>query len=104
MTVVARNHRTATGSGEVDLVAWDGPTLVFVEVKSRATEEYGAPDRAIDDEKRRRLTRAAGDYLRRSGLPSPAVRFDVVNVILSDPPEITHLRDAFSTNSVDCLH
>jgi putative endonuclease len=102
MTVVARNHRTATGSGEVDLVAWDAGTLVFVEVKSRSTAEYGSPDRAIDDDKRRRLVRAALDYVRRADIPPPKLRFDVVNVIFSIPPGVTHYRDVFSVSSAVC--
>ena len=72
-----------------------GATLVFVEVKSRQSDEYGAPDRAIDGEKRRRLARAARDYTRRAGVAWECIRFDVVNVIHSEPPTITHLRDAF---------
>jgi putative endonuclease len=96
-TVVARNYRTATGSGEVDVVAWDGETLVFVEVKSRRSEEYGAPDRAIDQDKRRRLLRAARDCARRADVPWEKVRFDVVNVVFTNPPSITHFKDAFRT-------
>ncbi len=94
-TVVARNWQTRSGSAEVDLVAWDGGTLVFVEVKSRDSDEHGAPDRAIDGEKRRHLARAARDYTRRADVPWELVRFDVVNVIHSEPPSITHFRDAF---------
>jgi len=94
-TIVARNWQTRSGSAEVDLVAWDGATLVFIEVKSRESDEYGAPDRAIDGEKRRHLARAARDYTRRAGVPWERVRFDVVNVIHSKPPSINHLRDAF---------
>src|ERR687886_2157622 len=58
MTVVARNYRTATGSGEIDLVAWDGEMLVFVEVKARATVEFGPPDRAVGSMKREAMVRA----------------------------------------------
>ncbi len=96
MTVVARNHRTATGSAEVDLVAWEADELVFVEVKSRSSADFGSPDRAIDSEKQRRLVRAALDYIRRANLPSPKLRFDVVNVIFSIPPVVTHHRDVFT--------
>ena len=94
-TIVARNWRTRSGSGEVDLVACDGPALVFVEVKSRATDQYGAPDRAIDREKRIHIARAARDYARRAGVEWSRVRFDVVNVLDGKPPAVTHLRDAF---------
>src|SRR5947209_16776140 len=68
MTVVARNYRTATGSAEADLVAWDSDTLVFVEVKTRATADFGPPDRAVGSSKRETLVRAAADYARRAGV------------------------------------
>jgi len=97
MAVVARNYRPPSGHGEIDLVAWDRGTLVFVEVKTRATEEYGAPDRAIDSDKREALAAAARDYARRAGVPWDRVRFDVVNVVLSSAPKVSHLQDAFRT-------
>ena len=59
LTVVARNYRTPGGSAEVDLIARDGAWLVFVEVKTRQTDEFGAPDRAIDPIKRDKIRRAA---------------------------------------------
>jgi putative endonuclease len=96
MTIVARNYRTATGSAEADLVAWERDTLVFIEVKTRRTDEYGPPDRAIGDEKRRAIVRAAADYARRAGVPEERVRFDVINVVLSNPCSFEHIRDAFS--------
>jgi putative endonuclease len=94
-TVVARNYRTRSGSGELDLVAWHGPTLVFVEVKTRATAEFGPPDRAVDAEKRAHLRRAARDYARRAGVEFRKTRFDIVSIVLSNPPKIEWLRDAF---------
>jgi|ERR1051326_1458918 putative endonuclease len=91
--VVARNYRTASGAGELDLVGWDRDTLVFIEVKSRQTDEYGAPDRAIGREKWIALMRAARDYARHAEVPWEKVRFDVVNVVFSSPPSVTHMRD-----------
>ncbi len=99
-TVVARNYRTRDGRGEVDLVAWDGPQLVFVEVKTRTREDFGAPEDAVDAEKRRHLLRAAEDYLRRSGQDRACARFDTVSVLLREPVEITIYRDAFSLRNV----
>ena len=93
--VVARNYRPPSGAGEIDLVAWDGPTLVFVEVKTRATEEFGTPDRAVDSDKETYLDRAARDYARRAGVPFDRVRFDLVNVIDGNPPAVSVIRDAF---------
>ena len=54
-TVVARNYRPPSGPGEIDLVVWEGGKLVFVEVKTRASEAFGAPESAVDEEKRVRL-------------------------------------------------
>ncbi len=94
--VVARNYRMASGAGEVDLIGWESGTLVFVEVKSRQSEDYGAPDRAIGEEKQSSLLRAAREYARHAAVPWGKVRFDVVTVVFSHPPAITHFRDAFS--------
>ena len=94
--VVARNYRTPSGSGEIDIVAWDGDTLAVVEVKTRATDDYGTPDRAVDEHKRRRMERAALDYTRRAGVAWEQVRFDVVTVIEGDPPVLALYRDALA--------
>jgi len=95
--VVARNWRPPQGGGEIDIIAWDGPSLVFVEVKTRAASQTAvsntsAPERAINPEKMRALTRTARDYLRRTGLEESPVRFDVIAIAGSN---IDHLRDAF---------
>jgi putative endonuclease len=93
--VVARNYRPLSGAGEIDLVVWDGPTLAFVEVKTRATEEFGSPESAVDAEKRRRIDRAARDYVRRREIPWRDTRFDIVSIVLDPAPRIEWLRDAF---------
>jgi len=95
MTIVARNYRPRSGAGEIDLVGWEGDRLVFVEVKSRRGEEFGSPDRAVDREKREALVRAARDYARRANVPWERVRFDVVNAVLADVPQLRHLPGAF---------
>jgi len=94
-TIVSRNYRPRAGGGEIDLVVWHGPRLVFVEVKTRASEEFGAPDRAVDAEKRANLQRAARDYIRRAGVDWDKTRFDIVSVVLTKPMRIEWLRDAF---------
>jgi putative endonuclease len=95
LIVVARNFRMASGAGELDLVAWERDQLVFVEVKARQTDEYGAPDRAIGPEKQASLLRAAREYTRHAEVSWEKVRFDVVNVVFSTPPAVTHFRDVF---------
>ena len=90
--IVARNYRLASGDAEADLIAWEGETLVVVEVKSRTSAEYGPPDRAIGEEKLRHMLRVARRYVAKSGTPWEHVRFDVVTVLLKPNPEITHFR------------
>ena len=80
------------------MVAVDGRTLVFVEVKTRRSRRAGNPVLAVDDPKQRRLARLALDYCQRQGLLDCAVRFDVVGVLWCDHwrrPQIEHFRGAF---------
>lgn len=93
--IVARNFRTRSGSGEVDLVGWDGEALAFIEVKTRSSDEVGPPDRAVDRDKQSRLRIAAGDYARRADIGIEKARFDIVSIVLREPPEITLRKDAF---------
>ena len=95
LTVVARNYRPPSGNGEIDLVAREGDALVFVEVKLRASDEFGTPDQAVDAEKRRNLERVARDYARRAGVEWDRVRFDVVSITAGSPDRVVHLRNAF---------
>jgi len=93
--IVARNFRTRTG--EIDLVAREGPILCFIEVKGRSGPGFGAPEDAVTSEKQRRIFRAAEAYLAGRDAPPPVCRFDVV-AILERPeerPAIEILRDAF---------
>src|SRR5580704_7224565 len=93
--IVDRNYRMASGAGEVDLIGWEGDKLVFIEVKSRKTDQYGAPDRAIGPEKQSSLIRAAREYARHAEVPWERVRFDIVNVLFATPLAVTHFRDVF---------
>ena len=95
LQIVSRNFRPRSGSGELDLVAWDRQNLVFVEVKTRASNEFGSPGRAVGSDKEKELRRAAGEYLRRSGTPVEQARFDVVSIVLTNPLQIEWTKDAF---------
>jgi putative endonuclease len=98
--IVDRNYRMATGAGEVDLVGWEGETLVFFEVKSRQADDHGSPDRAIGLQKQSSLVRTARQYARQAEVPWQRVRFDVVNVLFAtNPPSVTHLRDVFGSKA-----
>jgi putative endonuclease len=93
--IVARNYRLSSGDAEADLIARDGEDLVIVEVKTRATDEYGPPEQAVNPEKRRHLMRVAREYARKTGTPWERVRFDIVSIVLRQPPEIALLKAAF---------
>ncbi len=95
LTVIARNYRPGNGESEIDIVARDKEIVVFVEVKSRRTAEFGSPDRAIDEEKRKHIVRAARAYASRAGLGWNQVRFDTVSIVFSHPPAIVHHQDVF---------
>ena len=94
-TVVARNYRMRAGGGEIDLVVRHGGRVVFVEVKTRESEDFGAPETAVDADKRDRLRRASREYARRAGIDWEETRFDIVSVILARPMRITWMQDAF---------
>jgi len=84
-TVVARRWKTAKLRGDIDLIAWDGPTLCFVEIKTRSQRDAFPAEFAVDEDKQRTLQRLARAYLHR--LPSTAreasTRFDVLSVYLA---------------------
>lgn len=77
---------------ELDLVARDGETLVFVEVKTRKSEDFGAPASAVDRKKRHALSRAALRYLRKLHYPEVCFRFDVIEVIGEEGDEHPTIR------------
>lgn len=78
---VGRNMRGVVVNAEIDIVAYDGPTLCFVEVKSRASDEFAPPEVNVDLRKRRQIARAALAYRRMLGLTSAPHRYDVVTVV-----------------------
>lgn len=92
--VVARNYRAGADS-EIDIVARKGDLVVVVEVKSRRSNEHGAPERAIDADKRKNIVRGARAYATRAGIDWSQLRFDVISVVFTEPPSILHQQDAF---------
>src|ERR1051325_2319048 len=90
------NYRT--DRGEIDLVMRDHDCLVFVEVKTRSSEEWSRPAAAVDARKRRLLSKSALEYLRRIQNPQVPIRFDIVEVLLTDGAvrEVRHLPNTFS--------
>ena len=94
--ILERNFRCR--GGEIDLIAIDGATLVFVEVKLRRSLARGAPIEAVTMLKQSRVRRAAQTYLSYSGRVFQRIRFDVVCIVKSArTTDITHLKAAFTT-------
>ncbi len=92
--IIERNFKCPIG--EIDIIARDGRTIAFIEVKSRKSVRYGRPEEAVDRKKQAKLSLVAMAYLKgRSGLDTPA-RFDVVSVYLGPQrPEIRLFKNAF---------
>jgi len=79
-TIVARNQASRSGVGELDLVGWDGPTLAFIEVKTRTSDEAGPPEAAVSLGKQKRIAKTAAEYRRRLKRRDINYRFDIVSV------------------------
>lgn len=96
--ILARNVHLR--HAELDLVALDRTTLVFVEVRLRSSARFGSGAESVDARKRRRIVAAAAELLARGELPrAPRIRFDVIAVDAGrDPPELEHFRDAFTAS------
>ena len=99
LRIIEKNFRTAVG--EIDLVAIDADTIVFVEVKTLRSDEAADPEGKVDRRKQDKLVRVARDWLARHRYPDRAYRFDAVSVVMpaKGEPEIRHIVDAFVPRS-----
>ncbi len=80
--ILTRRYRTRLG--ELDIVARDGPTIVFIEVKTRTSTRFGSPSEAVTALKQRRIWLMATDYLQRQGWDRRPCRFDVIEVMIEE--------------------
>lgn len=95
MQILTRNFRR--GTGEIDLIAQDQKTIVFIEVKQRSTVRYGRPAEAVNRTKMQHIVRTAMLYLAENGLDDAPVRFDIVEVLQD---EIRHIPNAFDATDL----
>ncbi len=89
--IVARN--VAARGGEIDIVALDHHTLVFVEIKKRASGAFGGPVAAVTALKQRRIARAAVQYIKANSLKFDSIRFDVICIL---DGKLEHISNAFT--------
>lgn len=100
---VGRNLRGAVVNAEIDLVAYDGETLCFIEVKSRASDWFAPPQVNVDLRKRRQISRAARVYRQMLGVEKQPYRYDVVTVVLpadGSTPQLELLRTFWTDESL----
>lgn len=92
--ILGKNYKTALG--EIDIIATDETTLIFVEVKTRRSLEYGYPSQAVTYIKQKKISQVAAQYIKRFKLFDVPVRFDIIEVYLSSS-EINHIEGAFDS-------
>ncbi len=97
---IGRNIRGAAVTGEVDLIALEKDVLVFIEVKTRSTDEYASPLSAVDLRKQRQITRTARMYRKIFNLRDIEIRYDVVSIVLNkeNSPKIEHFKKFWTEN------
>lgn len=97
-SILQRNYRTR--AGEIDIIARQGKTLVFAEVKTRSTELFGSPAAAVTPRKQAQISRVAEEYLIRENLFDSPARFDVISILVPEggQPRVEIIVNAFELN------
>jgi putative endonuclease len=99
--IIAHNYRNKFG--EIDIIALDRETVVFVEVRTKKTGDFGTPEESVTKAKMRQIVKVASDYVRRKQLQEESIRFDFIGVVAGSGTEksvITHIEDAFQPGDV----
>ena len=93
-SIIQTNYRTS--HLEIDIIAQQGKTLVFIEVKSRSTHYFGYPENAVNSKKKDHLINAANDFIHSWDWKGD-IRFDIISILLQDNllKELEHIKDAF---------
>ncbi len=93
---IGRNTNGAQVTGEIDIIAFDGETLCYIEVKTRSSSEFAGPLAAVTLRKQRQITRTARVYRRTFGISDIEQRFDVVTILMDEPPQIELIKGFWS--------
>lgn len=103
--IIARNWRNKFG--EIDIIALDRETVVFVEVRTKMTGDFGTPQESVTKVKMRQIVKAASNYIREKRLEEESIRFDFIGVIAdkdAGKPSISHIENAFLASDVLFSH
>lgn len=92
--ILETNYKTEVG--EIDIIAFTSELIIFVEVKTRETTDFGLPANAVDYRKQRKISMVASQYIKKNMLYGVALRFDVIDIVKSED-KITHYEDAFDS-------
>ncbi len=97
--IIERNYQARMG--EVDIVAREGKSIVFIEVKTRRSTDFGLPEEALSYDKRRRLTKLALGYLAYHKIKNKNCRFDVVSILVNEDrvKDVRLIKNAFEAVS-----
>lgn len=90
--IIRRNYRV--GKAEIDIIARKDDLLVFVEVKTRTNDDFGYPEEFVNRRKQRMILNAADSYILKTGWQED-IRFDIIAITMTKPPELFHIEDAF---------
>ncbi len=95
---IGRNSKDVSVSGEIDLIAIDSETLVFIEVKTRTSDSFATPETAVNLRKQRQIIRTAKRYRQIFHTKEIAIRYDVISIVLNEKkaPKIEHLKGFFT--------
>ena len=93
--IIERNYQARIG--EIDIVAREGESIVFIEVKTRRSTDFGLPEEALSNDKRRRLTKLALGYLAYHKIKNKNCRFDVVSILMDEDrvKDVRLIKNAF---------
>jgi putative endonuclease len=90
--IIRRNFRI--GKAEIDIIARKGDLLVFVEVKTRTNDAFGYPEEFVNRRKQGMILNAADAYIQHTNWKED-IRFDIIAITMTCPPELFHIEDAF---------
>ncbi|MCF6148383.1 MAG: YraN family protein [Candidatus Kuenenia sp.] len=97
--ILQRNYRRKVG--EIDIICYDHGVIVFVEVKTRSTDNYGPPELSVTETKKRQIIKVASYYIAEKKIEGIDLRFDVVSIVylpIKKHPVITLYKNAFTKN------